>query len=261
MFRSFHIKRVLIFFYQLVVWLPLFLASTVFCALTTIMGCSLGGERIFSYYPGAWWSKFVCAISLCPVKVSGKEKLVSNQSCIFVANHQGIYDIFLIYGYLGIPIKWIMKKSLRNIPLVGRACEKAGFIFVDNSSPVAASKTIREAEQRLKNGASIALFPEGSRTRTGQMNKFKKGAFQMAIDMQLPVVPVTINGSYRVMPRTSFLLCPHRMELIIHDPIETQSLVSEDIRETAVYVRTLMERSRAAIASSLRTGNESVSAN
>ena len=244
-------RRIVQSLYKLLVWLQLFLASTILCALTTTIGCSLGGERIFSYYPGAWWSRFVCAISLCPVKVIGREKLASKQSYIFVANHQGVFDIFLIYGYLGIPIKWIMKQSLRNIPLVGRACEKAGFIFVDSSSPVAASKTIREAEQRLKNGASIAIFPEGSRTRTGQMNKFKKGAFQVAIDMKLPVVPVTINGSYQVMPRTAFLLRPHRMELIIHDPIETQSLVSEDIRETAVHIRTLMEQARTAIENGL----------
>ncbi|GHV56020.1 hypothetical protein FACS1894182_01730 [Bacteroidia bacterium] len=211
----------------------------------------MGGERIFSYYPGKFWSRFACWISLCPVKVTGREKLTANQSYIFVANHQGAYDIFLLYGYLNVPIKWIMKKSLRDIPLVGKACEKAGFIFVDNSSPLTAAKTIHEAEQRLKNGASVAIFPEGSRTRTGELGKFKKGAYQMAIDMQLPVVPVTINGSYQVMSRHTIFLSPHRMEVIIHDPVSTENLVTENLRETAVNIRLLSEQSREAIASKL----------
>ena len=244
-------KRVLIFLYQLVIWLPLFSAVTLLTALVTTAGCALGGERIFSYYPGKFWSKFACWVSLCPVKVTGREKLLPNQSYIFVANHQGVYDIFLLYGYLDVPIKWIMKQSLRSLPFVGKACEMAGFIFVDNSSPVAAAKTIRIAEQRLKNGASIAIFPEGSRTKTGEMGKFKKGAYQIAIDMKLPIVPVTINGSYQVMSRHTVFVTPHRMEMIIHDPIPTENLLVENVRDAATHIRTLSEQSRDTIASKL----------
>jgi 1-acyl-sn-glycerol-3-phosphate acyltransferase len=244
-------KRVFVLLYQIIIWLPLFLAATVLTALITTAGCFLGGERIFSYYPGMLWSKFVCMISLCPVTIIGKEHLNKKQSCIFVANHQGVFDIFLIYGYLGIPIKWIMKQSLRKIPFVGKACEMAGFIFVDNSSPLAAAKTIREAEQRLKNGASIAIFPEGSRTKTGQLGKFKKGAYQMAMDLKLPIVPVSITGSYQVMPRTSVFIRPHRMKMIIHEPIPTAHLISSDLRETATAIRSLTDQSREAIESGL----------
>lgn len=244
-------KQIVLIPYQLLVWFPLFLASTVLTALVVIAGCSLGGGRFFSYYPGMWWSRFVCGISLCRVRVKRQGKPTDHQSCVFVANHQGIFDIFLLYGYLNVPIKWIMKKSLRDIPLIGKACEKAEFIFVDNSSPVAAAKTIREAEQRLKNGASVAIFPEGSRSRTGELGKFKKGAFQMAIDMKLPVVPVTINGSYRVMSRHTILLTPHRMEVIIHHPIPTDGMATENLREMAVKIKTLSEQSREVIASGL----------
>jgi len=244
-------KRLVLFLYQLFVWAPLLLAATLITAITTFIGSICGGERIFSYYPGAIWSRLVCIFTLCPVKVTGKEKLNKKQSYIFVSNHQGAYDIFLIYGYIGQPIKWVMKQSLRKIPFVGIACEAAGFIFVDSSSPQAAAKTIRFAEAKLKNGASIAIFPEGSRTRTGKMGTFKKGAYQMALDLKLPIVPITINGSYEVMPIDSYLIHPHKMEMIIHDPIQLDGIAPENLREVAVQVRELVDRSKAIVGASL----------
>ncbi|MDR2690869.1 MAG: 1-acyl-sn-glycerol-3-phosphate acyltransferase [Dysgonamonadaceae bacterium] len=244
-------KRIILFLYQFLIWLPVFFAITTLTALITIIGCTCGGERIFGYYPGAIWSRLVCIISLCPVKVIGKEKLNGKQSCIFVSNHQGAYDIFLIFGYIKQPIKWVMKQSLRKIPLVGYACERAGFIFVDNSSVQAAAKTIQIAETKLKNGASIAIFPEGSRTDTGKMGKFKKGAYQMALNLKLPLVPVTINGSFNILPIHTCLIHPHKMELIIHDPIETGSIQVENIRETTLKIKELIDKSRAAIESGL----------
>ncbi|MDR1739120.1 MAG: 1-acyl-sn-glycerol-3-phosphate acyltransferase [Candidatus Symbiothrix sp.] len=244
-------KNTLILCYQILIWLPLMVISTLITALSCTTGCLLGGEKIFSYYPGKIWSQLFCVFTFSPVRVLGREKLKKNQSYVFVANHQGAYDIFLIYGYLGVPIKWIMKQSLRKIPFVGLACEKAGFIFVDNSSPVAAARTIKEAENRLSNGASIAIFPEGSRTHTGKLNKFKKGAYQMALDMHLPIVPVTINGSYEVMRTGSYAIHPHRMEMIIHDPIPTAHLPVGDLREAAQSIRLLADSSRATIEASL----------
>ncbi|MDR3060651.1 MAG: 1-acyl-sn-glycerol-3-phosphate acyltransferase, partial [Dysgonamonadaceae bacterium] len=91
-------KRFFLLIFQIFVWLPLFLVITILTALTTTVGCLLGGERFFSYYPGMLWSKLTCILSFCPVKVIGKEKPDKKQSYVFVANHQGAYDIFLIYG-------------------------------------------------------------------------------------------------------------------------------------------------------------------
>ncbi|MDR1783324.1 MAG: 1-acyl-sn-glycerol-3-phosphate acyltransferase [Dysgonamonadaceae bacterium] len=244
-------KRIILFIYQLIIWVPLFLAATIIAALSVIIGCLCGGERFFGYYPGAWWAKFTCILTLCPTKVVGAEKLDKNQSYIFVSNHQGAFDIFFIYGYIGQHIKWVMKQSLRNIPLVGKACEAAGFIFVDNSSPQAAARTVAIAESRLTGGASVVIFPEGSRSATGKLGKFKKGAYQMALDLKLPIVPVTINGSYEVMPKDSFLINPHRMEMIIHDPINVENINVTDIRELATALKSLAEQSKNCIESGL----------
>ncbi len=244
-------KKVLSFIYQIFIWLPLFLVLTILTAVIVTIGCFCGGEKFFAYYPGMLWSRITCIISLCPIKVTGKEKLNKKQSYIFVANHQGSYDIFLVYGYLGHHIKWVMKKSLRKIPFVGKACEMAGFIFVDNSNPKAAVKTIEEAEKKLVGGASVVIFPEGSRTPDGKMRIFKKGAYQMALDLKLPIVPITINGSFDVMPIHSYFLNPHKMELIIHDPIDTAQYVSEDMRQLTTNIRELLTESRQVIESDL----------
>ena len=108
-------------FYILYTWLffvPVFLVLTILTAVTTIVGCLLGGEKIFSYYPGMIWSRLTCYLALCPIKVRGREHLQPGKSYIFAANHQGAFDIFLIYGFLGVPIKWVMKAGIGKIPFV-----------------------------------------------------------------------------------------------------------------------------------------------
>lgn len=216
--------RILYIVYAGLFFVPVFVVLTILTALTVIIGCLLGGEKIFAYYPGMIWSRLTCYLALCPVRVRGREHIDRHQSYVFVANHQGAFDIFLIYGFLGVPIKWVMKASIAKIPFVGAACRSAGFIFVDNSTPVAAARSVQEAEQSLHNGASVVVFPEGSRTYTGKMIRFKKGAYQMAVDQHLPVIPITLNGPFDVLPIGSLNLRRHRLEMIIHAPIPTDTI-------------------------------------
>ena len=238
------------FVYNIYTWLffvPVFLVLTLLTALTVIVGCLLGGDRVFSYYPGMIWSRLTCFLALCPVKVSGREHISKNKSYVFVANHQGAFDIFLIYGFLGVPIKWVMKMGLGKIPFVGAACRAAGFIFVDNSTPKAAAKSVLDAEHSLRNGASIAIFPEGSRTYDGKMIRFKKGAYQMATDQHLSIIPITLNGPFDVLPIDSFNLRRHRMEMIIHPPVSTAGISSSQKKE----LQQLADATQATISSTL----------
>jgi 1-acyl-sn-glycerol-3-phosphate acyltransferase len=95
----------------------------------------------------------------------------------------------------------------------------AGFIFVNNSSAISAQKSIQEAKNKLKHGRSLVVFPEGSRSTDGRLGRFKRGAYQIAIEQQLPVTPITLNGPYKVMPIGSWNIMPHRIEMIIHPPV------------------------------------------
>ncbi|KAA6332984.1 1-acyl-sn-glycerol-3-phosphate acyltransferase [termite gut metagenome] len=222
--------KIFYYIYQICVALPILIVLTILTALTTIVGSLLGGAHIWGYYPGKIWSQLFCLFMLIPVRVRGRKKINKRTSYVFVANHQGAFDIFLIYGFLGRNFKWMMKKSLRKLPFIGKACESAGHIFVDRSAPKSMLNSIRQAEVSLQNGISLVVFPEGSRSYTGRMGAFKKGAFQLADDLQLAVVPVTIDGSFEVLPRTRKLVNRHRMILTIHNPISPKGKGVDNIK-------------------------------
>lgn len=215
--------------YQFVIVLPLGLLATFLAAVITSIGSLISSAHFWGYWPGKIWSWFMCRILLLPICVEGREHLDPRQSYVFVANHQGPMDIFLIYGFLGRNFKWMMKKALRKIPFVGYACEKARHIFVDKSGPAAIKATIEQARTTLQGGTSLVVFPEGSRTFTGHMGIFRKGAFQLADDLQLPVVPITIDGSFDVLRRQDglFFVNYHTMRLVIHAPIHPNGKGSE----------------------------------
>ena len=207
--------------YQLLIALPLIAIYTLITSLMVIIGCTLGNGHFWGYYPGKWWAQFIIRILLLPVKVEGRENLVKGQSYVFVANHQGAFDIFLIYGFLSRNFKWMMKRQLRQMPFVGKACESAHHIFVDKRGASKIRETYDRARQTLQGGMSLVVFPEGARSFTGHMGVFKRGAFMLADDIELPVVPLTINGSFDIMPRTRDMkwVVWHPLHLTIHKPI------------------------------------------
>lgn len=222
--------RVFYIVYQICIGLPIFLVLTILTALVTIIGSWIGSAHFWGYYPGKIWSQLTCYVLLLPVKIEGRENLEEKTSYVFVANHQGAFDIFLIYGFLGRNFKWMMKKGLRKLPFVGKACQSAGHIFVDKSGPKKIQETIQHAEKVLQGGTSLVVFPEGARSFTGHMGYFKKGAFQLADELQLPVVPLTIDGSFDILPRTGKLLSWHPLRLTIHKPIYPECQGIENIK-------------------------------
>lgn len=218
--------------YQLLIALPLIAIYTVITSLMVIIGCTIGNGHFWGYYPGKWWAQFIIRILMLPVKVEGRENLVKGQSYVFVANHQGAFDIFLIYGFLCRNFKWMMKRQLRQMPFVGKACESAHHIFVDKRGASKIRETYDRARQTLQGGMSLVVFPEGARSFTGHMGVFKRGAFMLADDIELPVVPLTINGSFDIMPRTRDMkwMVWHPLRLTIHKPIQPIGKGADNIK-------------------------------
>ena len=205
--------------YQLLICLPILVLASILTSLSTVIGCRLGNGHFWGYYPGKWWSILWIRILMLPVKVEGREHLKKNQSYVFVANHQGAFDIFLIYGFLG-------------RPLVGLACEYAHHIFIDKSGPSKIRASYDRAREVLKEGMSLVVFPEGARSFTGHMGVFRRGAFMLADELQLPVCPLTINGSFDVKPRMKDIYWAfwHPLKLTIHEPIEPMGKGPENIK-------------------------------
>lgn len=238
------IKKALRFIYQWVIFMPIFIVITLLTALTVMLMAPIFGSKYWGYVPPKWWSRLTCWLALCRISSKGHEHLNPKQSYVFVANHQGSFDIFLIYGFLNQSIKWVQKQSLRKLPFVGYASEKAGHVFVDNSTPGARAKTIERAKEQIVDGVSMVIFPEGARTMTGKLGRFKRGAYHLAKDMKLPIVPLTLNGPYNVLKRHHYLINPGKLELVIHPPISTDNIADADIPA-------LMERTKEIIHSAL----------
>lgn len=220
--------------YQLCVAAPVLIILTVLTSVTVCLGCLLGNGHFWGYWPGRLWSWAFVKVLLIPVKVEGRENLQAGQSYVFVSNHQGAFDIFLIYGYLNRNFKWMMKHQLRKLPFVGIACERSHQIFVDKRGPHKIKETYENARHTLRDGMSVVVFPEGARTFTGHMGVFRRGAFMLADELQLPVVPLTINGSFNVMPRTNkwYHVDRHPLKLTIHAPIKPTTHGADNIKAT-----------------------------
>lgn len=210
----------LLFVYQWLVFCPLLFIISVAASIVTILGCWWGDSKFWGYWPGVIWAKSICWLALCPVTVEGRENIDPKTSYVFVANHQGAFDIFLLFGYLGHEFRWMLRKGLRKIIFVGAACEHAGHIFVDSHGSTGMMHTVRQALNTLKKGISVIVFPEGTRTPDGHLHTFKRGAYTLAAMLKVPVVPLTLDGPFQVLPKGSSVIRPHRMKITIHKPLE-----------------------------------------
>ncbi len=206
--------------YKFLIFIPLFFVFSILFSFLAATFSILVNPRIGSFW-GATWARLTGMITPMLVSVKGRENIHSKQSYVIIANHQSGYDIFLLYGWLGVDFKWIMKKELRHAPGIGYASHKVGHIFLDRSSPRAAMESIEEAKKKLVNGTSVVIFPEGTRSISNKMRPFKKGAFKIAFELGLPILPITIVDTYKVYEKGLRLL-PGAVQMVIHEPIETR---------------------------------------
>lgn len=226
------------FLYMCVVAVPLLIVSTIITSVLTLILSPLFPNNRISYTPAIIWAKFVCYVFLVRVKINGLDNISNKQSYIFTSNHQSMFDILVVYGWLPFIFKWVMKMELRKVPFLGAACASAGHIFIDRSNPIAAKKSMTNASMQLINGNSVVIFPEGTRTKTGKVGKFKRGAFLLAMELKLPIVPITLSGSYDRLPPNSIFIKPGKITMHIHPPIDSTRYKME---ESSVLLRQTQE--------------------
>ena len=226
--------------YEFVIIFPLLGISTVILALAASFLLFIFGQKT-ARICGKMWSRFNSFMTPMFVSVIGTENIDRKQSYIVVANHRSLYDIFAIYGWFPLDFRWVMKMELRRVPVMGYMAEKIGHICIDRSNPRAAIDTINAAKNRIADGTSVFFFPEGTRSETNEMLPFKKGAFRLAIDMELPVLPLTIIGTDYILPTNTIRLFPGRAKIVIHKPIDIKNYGSETVERLMNDTRKVIE--------------------
>jgi 1-acyl-sn-glycerol-3-phosphate acyltransferase len=189
------------------------------------------------------WARALATLTPMKVRVEGRDNIDPRQSYVLVSNHQSQYDNFLLYGWLGIDFKWVMKKELRTVPGIGMACDRLGHIFIDRSDHASAMAALEAAKTKIVNGTSVMFFPEGTRSRDGKLKRFKKGAFRMAVDLGLPILPLTVTGTRNVLPAGTSDLLPGSARLVIHPPVSVEGLATEDCPRISDTVREVIASS------------------
>jgi 1-acyl-sn-glycerol-3-phosphate acyltransferase len=181
------------------------------------------------------WARAILATTGVRVQVSGLEHLQPGRSYVFAANHQSIYDIPIVFTSIPWQLRIVAKESLGRIPFMGWHLHRAGHLLVNRRNPGA--DIVEKMARLVRDGSSLIVFPEGTRSADGVVGRFKKGSFAVAVDAGLPVVPVTITGSSHVMKKGRLMVCPGQVQLVVHPPVPTAGIARDQVLSLADRVR------------------------
>jgi 1-acyl-sn-glycerol-3-phosphate acyltransferase len=226
--------------WKLLVVMPVAVATTLVGSGLILLLIPFVNPSALSRVIAGSWARINAWLTPMPVRVIGREHVDPTRSYVVISNHQSHYDVLVLYGWLGIDFRWVMKQELRSVPGLGVACERLGHIFIDRSDHQAAVASINAARERIVGGTSVLFFPEGTRSDDGRLRRFKRGAFRFAIDSGLPILPVTVSGTCEVLPARRFDLRPGTATLMIHEPVPTGNLSTADLPRLSDRVREII---------------------
>jgi 1-acyl-sn-glycerol-3-phosphate acyltransferase len=196
---------------------------------------------LLTYETAKKWARSLLKIAGVTVSTTGNEKIPAG-SVLFVSNHQGNFDIPLLLGYVDKPKAFIAKIELLKFPLIRTWMTHMKCVFMDRSDVRQSLKVINQAADYLKKGYSMVIFPEGTRSKGENLGEFKAGSLKLALKAKVPIVPVTISGSYKIMELNGFIIKPAHVEISIHDPISTDELTKEQATELPEKIREIIEK-------------------
>ena len=234
------------FFYRVLYPLlrPLYIVflilNTIVVCLTIIIISPFDKKGNTVHYIGKFWSLLNIFLSGTRLTIRGKEKINTNLTHIVMSNHQSLFDVWALIGKIPLQIRWIVKAEIRKIPIFGYTLERMGHIYVDRKKRAAAYISLETAAEKIKNGTSVIIFPEGTRSNDGHLLKFRMGGIILALKSGVPILPVTVNGSRFVLPKNTLALMPGKIEVVVGDMIDASTYDENNKNE-------LMEKIRSAI--------------
>jgi 1-acyl-sn-glycerol-3-phosphate acyltransferase len=174
------------------------------------------------------WGRIALLANRVKLRVEGMERLNGKGPYIFMSNHQGYYDIFTLVSHLPYQFKWLAKKELFSVPFLGWTMAAVGYISIDRGGTRDTVEAMNEAARKIRDGMSVVIFPEGSRSPDGSIQPFKKGGFTLAIKSKVPIVPIAISGSGDIMPKNRWTVAAGEIRMFVGPPIEIQQYSLKD---------------------------------
>jgi 1-acyl-sn-glycerol-3-phosphate acyltransferase len=189
----------------------------------------------------AAWSWLITKTILSPVKVTGLDKIDTSKSHVYAVNHASALDIPVLYVHLPFQFRIAFKKELLAYPGVGWYLKQSGQICLDQQNPARSVGSIRTALKDLKTGMPLVIFPEGGRTRDGEIKPFLPGAFFLAIKAQVDIVPIALVGTFELLPMNTYHIKCRPLEMRVGEPIPTSGLITRDLERLSNRVKAAME--------------------
>lgn len=203
-----------------------FFPFTLFSILYGLIVSLISADRLHTF--ARWWARGCLLLAGVNLKVEGAEHLPRHSAVVFMPNHQSNFDIPALFAGLPVQFRWIAKIELFRIPLFGLVMQRTGYIPVDRSDRRKSLESLKEGAQRIAKGTSVVIFPEGTRSDDGTLLPFKKGGFTLAEQAGVPIIPVAIVGSARVMAKHSRTICPGTIRVIICPPLSMSNNLPRD---------------------------------
>ncbi len=219
------------------------LLSTLLFGSLAIIAAFFSKNGNLPHLAGRIWAGSILFVGRIPVKVQGRHNLLQDQPVIFMANHQSNVDIPVLLAFLPVQFRWLAKAELFKIPLFGRSMKACGYISIDRSNRKSAFKSLSLAAKKISSGASVMIFPEGTRNSSDKLLPFKNGGFILAVDAGVPIIPVVIHGTRDILPRGSFRIISRPVVMKICKPIATTNYTRKTRDDLINEVREKIQKS------------------
>ncbi|MEO7191163.1 MAG: lysophospholipid acyltransferase family protein [Vicinamibacterales bacterium] len=225
--------------------IPAVTLYTVGCGVMSLLSTFWDPQGYVAHGWARRWARLILVTTGVTVKRVGAPLPAANESCIYVVNHSSHYDTPVLFTALPAQLRTMAKAGLGRVPFIGWHLARAGHLLVDRKNPGAG--IFKRMQRMTTQGASLFVFPEGSRTTDGSVGRFKAGIFLLAIETGLPVVPISVVNTRAVMPKGRLMTCPAHVTVVVHERLLTSGLTRED-------ARSLARRAQAIVAAGVRTG-------
>ncbi|RJQ86178.1 MAG: 1-acyl-sn-glycerol-3-phosphate acyltransferase [Desulfobacteraceae bacterium] len=227
---------ILAFLHTIIIYVWTIVSTFVFgCTAVLVSFFSKTGNSV--HHVARMWGRSILLISGIKVRIIGLEHIDPSRSAIYMSNHQSNFDIPVFFSALPVQFRWLAKAELFRIPIFGQGMRGAGYISIDRSDRKSAMKSLAHAAESIRNGKSVLLFPEGTRSADGTLLPFKSGGFILAVDAGVPIVPMAVQGTFHIMPKHRKLIRRHSVTIVVHPPIDATAYNRNTKNDLLAHVR------------------------